>query len=160
MDAIIANIPETLLIRTRDEELVEVSSTFIRESGFLKNELHHNPNPNPGEIVVTVRSVALRNAITMIEMCDTSTPYVRLISDDDLRAYMQTIPQITEFIQSLHAFHVLDFHNLSYVLEMDRLKDFFTGFLLRRCTRENMHVIVSCMHTFRRLTQGNAAEAA
>uniref|UniRef100_A0A7E4W675 Histidine kinase n=1 Tax=Panagrellus redivivus TaxID=6233 RepID=A0A7E4W675_PANRE len=158
MVAIIANIPETLVIRTRDQELVEVNSAFIRESDFLKNELRSNPNP--GEIIASVRSDLLKNAITVIGMCDTSAPYVLARSDDDLRAYMRTIPHITEFIQSMSLFDWLGLHNVSSKLQMDRLRDLFDGSLLVHPNVEQIRAIVLGMQPLLMPARGRAAEAA
>uniref|UniRef100_A0A7E4VG12 Skp1 domain-containing protein n=1 Tax=Panagrellus redivivus TaxID=6233 RepID=A0A7E4VG12_PANRE len=123
MASIIANLPETLKIRTSENEVVEVTGKLINESLVIKELFDKNGDIKSDEITIEVKSKELKNAVKVLELCDLEKPHVSMSGYLDLATLKGANLEALEFLNSIPGDDMAALCNLSFTLELARLSD-------------------------------------
>uniref|UniRef100_A0A7E4VB49 Skp1_POZ domain-containing protein n=1 Tax=Panagrellus redivivus TaxID=6233 RepID=A0A7E4VB49_PANRE len=127
MACIFANLPETLKIRTLDNQVVEVTGKLINESKVLKNAFEMNEDPEVGEMIVPFESTALMMALEFLEFFDLDEPHY---PDFDRQVFIEANWPAMKFLAGMSddnkaiMTHVVDY------LECERLMDCIVVYIL------------------------------
>uniref|UniRef100_A0A7E4W6Z9 Skp1 domain-containing protein n=1 Tax=Panagrellus redivivus TaxID=6233 RepID=A0A7E4W6Z9_PANRE len=131
MAAIVANLPETLKIRTVDAQVLEVTGKLINESAVIKQIYESKKDSNDTEITVSVKYSDLKTAVDVLELCDLETPHVVLKkSKIDQRLFIEANQPAMEFLNSVWGEDFLASVHLAGELEISRLVDLWMVFLV------------------------------
>uniref|UniRef100_A0A7E4VDX9 Skp1 domain-containing protein n=1 Tax=Panagrellus redivivus TaxID=6233 RepID=A0A7E4VDX9_PANRE len=128
MASTIANLPETLKIRTSDNKVIEVTGKLINESYVVKELFEKKDDKNAIEITLPIKSFDLKSAVKALEMCDLETPHVPVTDPKGSRTLVQTHHNVMEFFESLQG-DMISVSNVADVLECQRLKNLCLAFL-------------------------------
>uniref|UniRef100_A0A7E4VPB4 SKP1-like protein n=1 Tax=Panagrellus redivivus TaxID=6233 RepID=A0A7E4VPB4_PANRE len=142
MISTIVNLPETLKIRTLDNQVMDVTGKLINESKILKNAFEMHEDPEVGEMLVPAESTALMLALEFLEYFDLDEPHN---PDFDRQTFLEANRPAMKFLAGLpegdkaRMTHVIDY------LECDRLIDCVMVYILT-----NVDKISSSTHEVRR----------
>uniref|UniRef100_A0A7E4VMW4 Skp1 domain-containing protein n=1 Tax=Panagrellus redivivus TaxID=6233 RepID=A0A7E4VMW4_PANRE len=133
----IANLPETLKIRTIDNQVIEVTGKLINESEVLKKAYEMHDNSEVGEIVVSVVSEGLQNTLKLLEFYDLEKPYVPASSWSNRKPFMEESKAALEFLKSLPDDEMFAINYVVDGLDCKRLIDCCMLFFLNKVTESN-----------------------
>uniref|UniRef100_A0A7E4W8B5 Skp1_POZ domain-containing protein n=1 Tax=Panagrellus redivivus TaxID=6233 RepID=A0A7E4W8B5_PANRE len=142
MTSSIGNLPETLKIRTLDNQVIEVTGKLINESEALKNAFEMHEDPEVGEMPVPVESSALMMALEFLEFFDLEEPHY---PEFEREVFLEANRPAMKFLAGLpdsdkaRMTHVIDY------LECGRLIDCVMVYILN-----NVNKISSSTHKVRR----------
>uniref|UniRef100_A0A7E4W7H7 Skp1 domain-containing protein n=1 Tax=Panagrellus redivivus TaxID=6233 RepID=A0A7E4W7H7_PANRE len=123
MAAIVANLPETLKIRTVDDQVLEVTGKLINESAVIKQIYESKKDSNDTEITVPVKYSDLKTVMDVLDLCDLDTPHVLSTSKIDQRLFIEANQPAMEFLNSVWGEDFLAGIDLAHSLEIQRVVD-------------------------------------
>uniref|UniRef100_A0A7E4W726 BTB domain-containing protein n=1 Tax=Panagrellus redivivus TaxID=6233 RepID=A0A7E4W726_PANRE len=71
----IVNLPQTMKIRTEDNQIMELNGKLFNESVALREAFEMHDDPEVSEIPVPVESADFKNALNLLSFFDLDKPY-------------------------------------------------------------------------------------
>uniref|UniRef100_A0A7E4VFT4 Magnesium transporter n=1 Tax=Panagrellus redivivus TaxID=6233 RepID=A0A7E4VFT4_PANRE len=130
MTTVTPNLPETVMIRTLDNQVMEVTGKLIDESQVANwmYETHRNTGAT-GAMFLPVQSAHLRHALEALALCDLDTPHV-LFDRDEREAFTQANQPVMDYFHSQPNEAMVGIHSVMDVLSMPRLGDLWIVYFL------------------------------
>uniref|UniRef100_A0A7E5A2E9 Skp1_POZ domain-containing protein n=1 Tax=Panagrellus redivivus TaxID=6233 RepID=A0A7E5A2E9_PANRE len=138
MASIIVNLPETIKIRTSDNEVLMATGKLINESEVLKKAFEMQHSPEADEIPVPVESASLKKALEFLEYFDLDEPYT---PDLNREIFEQANVPAMKFLAGMPEADKVLMQQAIDILQCNRLADCLLLFILDALNKQKVYQI-------------------